>query len=456
MNSMLFRPFLLCACFGAVGASFAADTAESLTPAPSDRALPAIPIPDRYIVQVAAGVDPRAVAATHGVSPNFVYQSAVRGFAGTVAPGRVAALRMDPRVLKIVPDHKVAAIGKPTGGGGGTPVSAQTMPAGVQRIGAASGSPGTPSPLGYTGKGVGVAVVDSGVDLQHADLAGLINGYNGVVNAYSAFGVSAQDNNAHGTHVAGIIAARNNSIDVVGVAPSATIYAVKVLDASGSGSDADVIGGLDWVVANASLVIPPIRVVNMSLGRAKSNDDSLMHDAVISVRNANIAVVVAAGNEASLEISGQVPSGFTEVFAIGSTTALVGANQSRFLSAGIPADTASYFTSDGAGVLVSAPGEDKEDVNKAGFIQSIGILSTKLGGGTTRMSGTSMAAPHVAGVVALIYEKFPSVTVAEVRARIDASASNVAAPLNSPTSSYTFDGVREGVLDAPGALVVVP
>jgi subtilisin family serine protease len=442
MKSTLLRSLFFCLCLGASGRSIAAE--DALTPAPSDRALPSATIPDRYIVQVAAGVDPRSVAATHGVAPNFVYQNAIRGFAGTVPPGRLGALRADPRVLHVVPDRPVAAIGKPTSGGGGTGGTTQTVPAGVARIGA--------SGLTITGAGVGVAVVDTGVDLAHGDLAGAID-------AFSAFGGSAQDNNGHGTHVAGIIAARNNTQDTVGVAPGATIYAVKVLDASGSGSDSQVMAGLDWVKAHAASV----RVVNMSLGRVGSLDDNpAMHNLIVDLHNAGIAVIVAAGNDAKLEVSQQVPSTYPEVIAVASTTATDGTNQSRY-NVLIKADTASYFTSDGAynsqgiGVTISAPGEDHEDVNKAGFIQSVGILSLKLGGGTTRMSGTSMAAPHAAGVAALIYQVAGTSTAEDIRRRLSVGAerqesATSPAPLDSPTSTYSFDGEREGILSAPGAL----
>ena len=91
---------------------------------------------------------------------------------------------------------------------------------------------------------------------------------------FTAFS-ACQDNNGHGTHVTGTIAARNNAVDVVGVAPNATPYAVKVLDAQGSGTDSTVIAGLDWIILNANSVSPPIRVVNMSLGRQGTLDDKI-------------------------------------------------------------------------------------------------------------------------------------------------------------------------------------
>jgi subtilisin len=396
----------------------------SFTPEPSVKALPAQAIPSRFIVKVQAGVNPRAVAPAHGVMPDFVYQRAVNGFAGTVPPGRLAALQADPRVVSVVPDRVVAAIGKPTPGGGST---GQTVPAGIQRIGTVSG---------FKGYGIGVAVVDTGIDLNHLDLVPV------AAPSYSAFGGSALDDHGHGTHATGTILARDNGIDVVGVAPLATPYAIKVLDARGSGSDSAVIAGLEWVANNAMLVSPKIRVVNMSLGRAGTLDDNpALRTAVQTLKNSGITVVVAAGNDASREVSQQVPATYPEVIAVASTTAVAGTNDYRLYNGYIAADTASYFTTDGAfssgiGVTISAPGEDQENIDRRGFISSVGILSTKLGGGTTRMSGTSMAAPHVAGVAALLYEKGlglgQTVNTDTIRARLAQTASNLSAPLDSP------------------------
>jgi subtilisin family serine protease len=152
------------------------------------------------------------------------------------------------------------------------------------------------------------------------------------------------------------------------------------------------------------------------------------------------------------------------VIAVASTTAKSGTNAYRGFSGVIGEDTASYFSSDGAwnattgiGVTISAPGETQENISKAGFLQSVGILSTKLGGGTTSMSGTSMASPHTAGVAALVWQKTlaggQTVTPEQVRARLRGGAVNVSlAPYHSPTTGYSFDGEREGVLSAPGAL----
>jgi subtilisin len=260
--------------------------------------------------------------------------------------------------------------------------------------------------------------------------------------------------------VAGIVAARNNAIDVVGVAPDATLYAVKVLDNRGRGTDSSIMAGLDWVADNATLVSPAIRVVNMSLGRQGTlDDDPALRASVQALTGAGITVVVAAGNDSGLEVDQQVPATYPEVTAVASTTATSGASACRAHPGAVATDTASYFTTDGAfdtltgiGVSVSAPGEDHEDIAKNCFLKSVGIQSTRLGGGTVRMSGTSMSAPHVTGVVALMAEQ-SALTPDDARRRLRLGAGGVdTAPLDSPASGYTFDGEREGVLSAPGAL----
>jgi subtilisin family serine protease len=225
---------------------------------------------------------------------------------------------------------------------------------------------------------------------------------------------------------------------------------VKVLDSTGSvRRDRD--GGPEWVLDHHTSSVPNIKVVNMSLGRPGSVDDNPdLHNLITSLKAAGIRVVVAAGNDPSLEASEQIPGGYPEVIAVASTTAQAGSNLCRFLSSPIAADTASYFTSDGVSVTVSAPGEEKEDVARSCLITSVGILSTRLGGGTTRMSGTSMASPHVAGIVARYYQQNPLYTVADIRQFLESDADRAGiAPLDSPTGSYTFDGEREGIAQAP-------
>ena len=402
-----------------------------------------------YIVTFRAGTsqaDRAASVRRAGAILRFNYRI-VDAVAITGNINALAALQREITVLEIIPDRPVRAFQSPNarpGGGGSGGGTGEVVPEGVKRVGV---------PTSTSGAGIGVAIVDTGMDLVHADLA------EGSA-SFSAFGDSCQDGNGHGTHVAGIVAAlKDNGTGVVGVAPGATPYCVRVLDNAGSGSDATVMAGLDWVFANRTLVTPNIRVVNMSLGRSGSlNDNSALRGSVQALYNAGVAVVVAAGNDSSLEVSDQVPATYPEVIAVASSTAIAGSNAGcRFFPGTIPADTASYFTTDGEfdlatgiGVTISAPGADKEDVSKSCFAKSVGILSLKLGGGTTRMSGTSMASPHVAGIVARIMQTKGLSDVEAIRDEIWLTADREGvAPLDSPTGGYSFDGEREGLAQAP-------
>jgi len=190
---------------------------------------------DNYIVRFREGTSAaaraavvRGAGAVLGVNFGRVNAAAVR----VPNENALAALRNNPSVQAVIPNRPVFAFqngkGKPGGGGSGP---TQVVPAGVARVGAPT--------IDSNGLGVGVAILDTGVDLAHPDLAG-------TVNALNAFGgPSCQDDQGHGTHVAGIIAAQDNTADVIGVAPKATIYCVKVLDSAGSGSDATVMSGLE-------------------------------------------------------------------------------------------------------------------------------------------------------------------------------------------------------------------
>lgn len=405
-----------------------------------------------YIVSFQQGTPKAAraaAAARHNATLRHNY-TIVDAIAVTVRnENALRALAAEAGVQAITPDHPVFASqsahaadrasekgkGKP-GGGSSTPPPApppQVTPLGVLRVGAPTAT--------SAGTGINVAIVDTGIDRNHSDLA--------VVEGYNAFdGTSnCQDDNGHGTHVAGTVAALDNAIDVRGVAPGASLYCVKVLNSQGQGSWSGVIDGLDWLWNEGQ---PRVQVVNMSLGGPGSDTDSEFRQAVARLRAAGVIVVVAAGNDPNLDVAQQVPAAYTNlVLTVASTTATDGIAGCNIT---IKKDTASYFTSDGLGVTISAPGEDQENVTRRGalcYLESLGILSLKLGGGTTRMSGTSMATPHVTGIVARLLEKSDGPhTFDEIRAYFNGSlgADLIATvPLDSAAGGYTFDFDREGI-----------
>lgn len=438
---------------------FGAQTAWAQTP-PDIIALPEWN--ERYIVTFLPGstAAERVEAARRaGAVPN-----ADLGLVGSLSVhipdvNILAALQGDPLVVRIVRDRRIFAFqsaldhgkngvpGQTVEGDDKAANASETVPAGVKRVGApVSGS---------EGEGVGILIGDTGIDWTHPDL-------NVAADRFDAFGGSCIDRHGHGTHVAGTAAALMNGMGVVGVAPGATLYCGKVLGDDGAGSDSNIIQLLQWVVEkNAEGANPPILVVNLSLGRDKTGEDmeGPLREAFQAAYKAGVTIVVAAGNDPSVEVKDQVPSGFPEVIAVASTTAEDGvASRCPFVSGTVAADTASYYTTDGAfdaatgiGVTVSAPGGTRENINLFCRLACEGILSTGIGGGTTKTiggsaaCGTSMASPHVAGLVARLIESGVSGPEnIRTRLRQDAGARDNK-PLDSRSAAYTFDGEREGI-----------
>ena len=222
-----------------------------------------------YVVVLRPGVDVARAATeqgrTFGAGIGHRYTHALLGYAATIRVDRVGALTADPRVAAVVPDRPVHATGRPA-------PSTQVLPTGVDRIDADVSS--TRAGDGRGAVPVNVAVIDTGIDVTHPelDVAGGVN-CNGGGGAYA-------DQNGHGSHVAGTIAARDNGFGVVGVAPGARLWAVRVLNKHGSGNDSDVLCGVDWVTATRTDANPTndIAVANMSLGGPGSNDGNCGQD----------------------------------------------------------------------------------------------------------------------------------------------------------------------------------
>ena len=286
-----------------------------------------------------------------GGSLRHVFSTAIKGFSANVSAQGAASLAANPNIAYFEPNGVAWTLAKPSWAGGGDKEPPQETPWGVSRVG---------GPVDGAGKHAWI--IDTGIDLDHPDL-----NVGGGANFVTRGKDSANDGHGHGTHVAGTVGAIDNTIDVVGVAASATVHPVRVLDNSGSGTIDGVVAGVDWVARNAS----PGDCANMSLG-ASGHFQSL-HDAVSNAASQQgIYFAIAAGNSSD-DASNYEPAHveginvFTES-AIDST------------------DTFAWFSNFGnPPVDFAAPG--------------VSVLSTKKGGGTTTMSGTSMAAPHVCGLL---------------------------------------------------------
>ncbi|MES2965551.1 MAG: S8 family peptidase [Bdellovibrionota bacterium] len=246
--------------------------------------------------------------------------------------------------------------------GAATTQPAQRIPWGLTRINARVANAVT------KGAGVKVCVVDTGVDKTHPDLQGnVVGGRNYVIAKGKIDPAGYNDDNGHGSHVAGTIAALDNAIGTVGVAPEAKLYVVKALNARGSGYLSDIAEAVLQCVSVGS------HVINMSLGADQDpNLDTPLRRAVESASAAGVVVVVAAGNEGA-SIAMKVPAGFPSTIAVAATD-----SSDRFASWSNYGLNAGDF---------SAPG--------------VSIYSTWKSAGYNTISGTSMASPHMAGVVAL-------------------------------------------------------
>jgi subtilisin len=344
----------------------------------------------RWIVQLAPSADvDRFVAPLErsiGVRPTHVFGNVIRGFAASLSPRQLAALRADPRVLNIQPDLPTTVAADP-----------QPVPPGISRVGANPSAwravDGSDPVLA-----VDIAILDTGIDAKHPDLR-VVGGRN-CTTTTASWDV---DKHGHGTHVAGITAARDNAFGVVGVAPGARLWSVKVLNNKGNGYASWLICGLDWLATRTdpnAPTQPRIEVANMSLRMSGSDDGNcgqtngdLVHQAVCRLERAGVTIVVAAGNDAR-NAANYVPAAYAEVITVSALAdydGLPGGLASP--PPGCPRsdtdDAFAPFSNFGADIDIIAPG--------------VCIYSTLPNSSYGVMSGTSMAAPHVAGGVALYH-----------------------------------------------------
>src|SRR5215210_836425 len=341
----------------------------------------------RWIVLTRNGVDPKTVRDRHarrdGVKADRLFVHVARGFSSKLSDEQVKSLRADPDVTAVVPDEVVTVAG-------------QLVPTGVSRIGTKLS---TVAKIDGVDQRVDadVAVVDTGIDATHPDL-NVVGG----VNCSSSDRTAWQDDNHHGTHVAGTIGALDNGIGVVGVAPGVRLWAVRILDADGSGLLSWYVCGLDWIAAQrdpADPSRPLIEAVNMSVTKWGSDDHDcgltnkdILHQAICRVTAAGITVVAAAANDSG-NAAKRVPASYHEVITVSALADTdgkpggLGGNRCYSWGTYDVDDTFADFSNYGSDVDIIAPGKC--------------IWSTLPGNRYGYSSGTSMAAPAVTGAAAL-------------------------------------------------------
>jgi aqualysin 1 len=327
-------------------------------------------IANRYIVvldQDAAGERGDAAVAGRraaelllplGRVPDFVYGHAINGFAAELTEGEALQLADDPRVLFVEEDSVME-----------TTATQSNPPWGLDRIDQRDLPLSRTYTYATTGAGVNAYIIDTGIRRTHTQFGGR------AFAGFDSFGGTTNDCNGHGTHVAGTVGG-----STYGVAKAVRLYAVRVLNCSGSGSTSGVIAGVNWVTANH---VKPA-VANMSLGGGASSALDL------SVRNsiaAGVTYAVSAGNS-NANAANYSPARVSEAITVGSSTS---------------SDTRSSFSNYGSVVDIFAPG--------SGVLSAWRTTDTA----TATLSGTSMASPHVAGVAARYLQSTPSASPAQVR-----------------------------------------
>lgn len=329
-----------------------------------------------------------SMAATYGIMPEHIYEDAIQGFSATIPAERLEEVKKDQNVAFVERDYKLVQY-------------AQELPWGINKIDADISTTKAGNGSGSV-TGVRIYVLDTGIQIKHPDLR-VIKGID-----FTGKG-TAEDGRGHGTHVAGIAAAMDNQDYVVGVAPGADLCIVKVLDDTGSGYLSWIIKGVDAITQEKKKNPSIPMVANMSLGMRYGTATSSIDIAIKNSIKAGIVYTIAAGNGGE-NAAYYSPAHVAEAITVGGYDAN---------------NNMSTYSNFGSVVDIFAPGEN--------------ILSTWIGSSTYTASGTSMAAPHVAGACALLLSKNPYLTPSQVRNMIVADAKawvNVSKPSTTNKSVW--------------------
>lgn len=355
------------------------------------------------------------LAASHGGRVGFVYEHSISGFSVTVSSRAAAAMARDPRVSYVELDRPVST-------------DEVVSPTGIKRASASTNTAIDIDGVDDKRVDVDVAVIDTGIDRQQPDL-NVVGGTNCASGGPFGYGCSGDgdDDHYHGTHVAGTIGALDNGGNgIVGVAPGARLWAVKVLNSNGSGYTSWIVAGIDWVAARAN----DIEVANMSLGG--SGFSQAEFDAIQRAVDKGVAFAVAAGNSAA-NAANYSPAAFSNVLTVSALADFDGAPG----GSGSPTcrsdvdDTNADFSNYGSVVDIAAPG--------------VCILSTYPleKGGVGTISGTSMASPHAAGGLALL----ASVNNPNSAANVAALYSSLISKGGTDWTDESGDGSKERLLN---------
>jgi subtilisin len=333
------------------------------------------------------------------------YSHSVSGFAATMTPAVRNLLAANPLVAAIQPDRRIRG-------------TAQYVPNGITRVHADVSKTASIDAVDPPRIDVNVAVLDTGVDTGHDDL--------NVAGGYScAKGRSYDDHYGHGTHAAGVIGALDDRRGVVGVAPGARIFGVKVLDDDANGTTRELLCGIEWVTSTRTDNDPKndIDVANLSLGGVGTDDgncgrsdNDILHQAICKSVEAGVTYIVAAGNTHE-DASTLIPAAYSEVITV---SALADADGRSGGDGGSPScradedDSLADFSNYGSVVDIAAPG-----VCIFSTMPKDAAISDGSGYGT--LTGTSFAAPHVAGAAALWISRHPDASPAQVRSALIAA-----------------------------------